>query len=208
MSVVGWSGCFFHQLQTLLGVTLQTAHYFPSCCCVLLDHLAPSYRQTHSPAKRNERYKRQLVSDCNFYTQKHAQKREFHFNVAICCCSKHQREKTHCGRLIELNTRIPGSVAAGLTESISPATSWISLASMARSLARSWLILMSENTCKWLICKYAGIQICHCCSPQKLVPGYFFTVCRPVSHVLLLLLGLLFHSSQTCRTWRCWSGTT
>lgn len=34
-------------------------------------------------------------------------------------------------------TRAPGSVAAGLTESISPATSWISLASMARSLARS-----------------------------------------------------------------------
>lgn len=44
-----------------------------------------------------------------------------------------------------LTTRAPGSVAAGLTESISPATSWISLASMARSLARSWLILMTNT---------------------------------------------------------------
>lgn len=42
------------------------------------------------------------------------------------------------------NTTTPGSVAAGLTESISPATSWISLASIARSLARSWLILLSK----------------------------------------------------------------
>lgn len=42
-------------------------------------------------------------------------------------------------------TRAPGSVAAGLTESISPATSWISLASIARSLARSWLILMNKH---------------------------------------------------------------
>lgn len=44
-----------------------------------------------------------------------------------------------------LTTIAPGSVAAGLTESISPATSWISLASMARSLARSWLILMNKQ---------------------------------------------------------------
>ena len=46
----------------------------------------------------------------------------------------------------DYSTITPGSVAAGLTESISPATSWISLASMARSLARSWLILMKTTS--------------------------------------------------------------
>lgn len=48
-------------------------------------------------------------------------------------------------KLFVVCTRAPGSVAAGLTESISPATSWISLASMARSLARSWLILIKKR---------------------------------------------------------------
>ena len=38
-----------------------------------------------------------------------------------------------------------GAVPEELTESISPATSWISRARMARSLARSWLILRTQG---------------------------------------------------------------
>ena len=38
-----------------------------------------------------------------------------------------------------------GAVPEELTESISPATSWISRARMAKSLARSWLILRTQG---------------------------------------------------------------
>ena len=38
-----------------------------------------------------------------------------------------------------------GAVPEELTESISPATSWISRARIAKSLARSWLILRTQG---------------------------------------------------------------
>ncbi len=42
-------------------------------------------------------------------------------------------------------TVVLGAVPDELTESISPATSWISRAKMAKSLARSWLILRTHG---------------------------------------------------------------
>lgn len=42
-------------------------------------------------------------------------------------------------------TVVLGAVPDELTESISPATSWISRAKIARSLARSWLILRTHG---------------------------------------------------------------
>lgn len=42
-------------------------------------------------------------------------------------------------------TVVLGAVPDELTESISPATSWISRAKMAKSLARSWLILRTQG---------------------------------------------------------------
>lgn len=42
-------------------------------------------------------------------------------------------------------TVVLGAVPEELTESISPATSWISRAKMAKSLARSWLILRTQG---------------------------------------------------------------
>lgn len=42
-------------------------------------------------------------------------------------------------------TVVLGAVPEELTESISPATSWISRARIARSLARSWLILRTQG---------------------------------------------------------------
>lgn len=42
-------------------------------------------------------------------------------------------------------TVVLGAVPDELTESISPATSWISRAKIAKSLARSWLILRTQG---------------------------------------------------------------
>lgn len=42
-------------------------------------------------------------------------------------------------------TVVLGAVPDELTESISPATSWISRAKMAKSLAKSWLILRTQG---------------------------------------------------------------
>lgn len=120
-------------------------------------------------------------------------------------------------------TVVLGAVPDELTESISPATSWISRAKMAKSLARSWLILRTQGNNLLTIRRGSlglGINshmntwnlhtqnsIYKTVKPLKLsftqcgsVPGYLLAVCCPVPDVLLLLFHAVFdpHSTWAC----------
>ena len=148
-SVCGWSGSSVH--EDLGAAAPQSARWVQD---LQRDQRGPSCHQKHPPpTKSDSRHIKELYFDITSGMR----------NVCIITFNLGGtgliKTKTFYNDLVQQIekllrifgfvecvdfTKAPGSVAAGLTESISPATSWISLASMARSLARSWLILMNK----------------------------------------------------------------
>lgn len=113
-------------------------------------------------------------------------------------------------------TVVLGAVPDELTESISPATSWISRAKMAKSLAKSWLILRTHGNNLSTIrqtdggreegkeevfrawnhatCAYKTLSCLKFADVQRSAPGNLLAVRRPVPDVLVLLLHAVFDS--------------
>lgn len=118
-------------------------------------------------------------------------------------------------------TVVLGAVPDELTESISPATSWISRAKMAKSLARSWLILRTHGNNLSTIrqkdrqmeggkeevfrawnhatCAYKTLLCLKLTDVQRSAPCYLLAVGRPVPDVLVLLLHAVFHPDAAAR---------